>query len=519
MRLLIALATGAAFFLTTSASADEARYEAVWHSDSGASLTTAPLSLSAFVDAGASLVDNGMRLIDVETRNLNGRRVYAGLWTQGTGGNIFVGPIGPVAMRKEMESRREQGLRLHDFEIFRTPTGGRRYIGVWRPGSGAEILTGPMEFDAFVARGEDFAKDDLRLSDVEVEHVDGRTVYSGLFRTGTGSNFITGPLRRPAFRARRDQMVADGLELVDVERILIGGTPRFVGVWSSGDGDSRLSRPRSFGNFFTFAQDQFNDGKRAVDFEIWVAATPDDDDEPGGDQGPGGIPPSPIPELPPLPPYVDLVGGTIFRIDWSQTIEGMPRIEIPEDYLPDYLPEVNGQKVLPTGSVCGFLLIKAESAFWQVPGDPAFNQPPFNAVPDVQGQDPDSFLGGIDLWGPILGCEGTQQEWTFPLPLTTSGPFNPQEVENLSLVIQMEPPSIGGNPPRIEFTPPFPDADVPSAEELWDDEWIEDLLEWAEALEEAGQLSGEYCTVSSLMVEICEENPGLCPVADAEGNC
>lgn len=516
MRSLIFFAASSTLLCFGPAAADEARYEAVWHSDDGASLTTAPLSLSAFLDTGAALVDNGMRLIDAETRMLNGQRVYAGLWTQGTGSNIFVGPIGPVEMREELEARREQGLRLHDFEIFRTSNGGRRYVGVWRPGSGTEILTGPMEFDAFVARGEDFINDGLRLIDVEVENIDGRVVYSGLFRTGTGSNFVTAPLPGTAFRVRRDEMVADGLELVDLERIEIGGSQRLVGVWASGDGESRLSRLRSFPDFFVLAQDQFNDGNRAVDFEIRVVQTDDDDD---GGPG-GGIPPSPVADLPPLPPYVELTGGDIFRIDWSHIIADMPRIEIPRDYLPDYLPEVNGQKVLPTGSVCGFVLVKADSAFWQVPGDTAFNQPPFNAVPNVEQQDPDSFLGGIDFWGPVLGCDGTQQEWTFDLPLTTQPPFNPQDVANLSLVIQMNPPTGGLNPPRIEFTPPFPSVDdLPSAHELWDDEWIEDLLEWAEALEQAGQLEGEYCTVSSLMVEICENNPGLCPVADAQGNC
>lgn len=516
MRSSVLSAALVATFFATSALADVARYEAVWHSGDGASLTSAPLSRSAFLDSGNALAQNGMRLIDVETRIMNGRRVYAGLWTQGAGSNIFVGPMGPIDIREEMTSRRAQGLRVDDFEIFRTSSGGRRYIGIWRPGTGRELLTGPVEFDAFVARGERLTQDGMRLIDVEVERVDGRTLYSGLFRTGTGSNFITGPLRRRAFTDLRDQQVADGLQLVDVEGIQIGGTPRFVGVWSSGNGESRLSRLRSFGNFFAFAQNQFNDGKHAVDFEMSVTVSEQGE---GGTDGSGSVPPSPIPELPPLPSHMDLVGGTIFRIDWSQTIEGMPRIEIPVDYLPDYLPVVDGEPALPAGSACGFRFVRADRAFWQVPGDDEFDDPPFDAVPDVS-QDTNDFLGGIDLWGPILGCEGSQQQWNFPSPLTTSGPFNPQNVENLSLVIQMDPPSNSLSAPRIEFIPATEDADPIDVMELWGDEWMEDLLSWVEELNELqAQLSGEYCSVSSLMVEICTENPGLCPVPDPQGDC
>jgi hypothetical protein len=516
-----------AAILATPALADEVKYEAVWHQGGGASLTTAPLSRTAFVETGEALVRQGLRLIDVETGVRNGGRIYVGLFTQGTGSNIFNGPIKLSELEDEMELRRTQGMRLLDFEVFRLASGEPRYLGVWAPGQGEELLTEPLEFSAFASLGETLTRRGLRLIDVEVENLDRRLLYTGLFRKGTGSNFITSPLSKVDFGVKRDQMVAQGLELVDVERVEVDGDQRFVGVWSTGPGESRLSQLRDFPTFFAFSQSQFNMGKRNDDVEIFIKKTEPAgcDEDPGPGPGPGGPNPTdpgeiPDPPSPAVPSYIELVGGNIFRIDWSVIIDDMPRIQIPVDYLPDFLPVVDGEIVLPTEGVCGFNLIKASSAFWQVPGDPDFEQQPFIALPDVQDAEEFSYLDGIKLWGPIFGCEGTNQQWNFPFPLTTQGPFNPQNVQNLSLVIQLDPPT--SNPdssPRIEFIQPSPDGETVDAWEMWDEDWMDELLEMTALLEEIAALNGEYCGISTLIAEICLQQPDLCPAENPEGDC
>lgn len=523
MRIPAPLVAFCAIFLALPIDADETRYEAVWHQGTGTSLTSAPQSRDAFISTGDQLVkQKGLHLIDVETLVKNGHRFYVGLFTEGTGGNLFSGPLSPVQLRQTMKERRAQNLRLVDFEIFRLAGGGTRYLGVWRPGSGEELLTGPLEFSAFKSRGEKLTKRGLRLIDVEVENMDGRLLYSGLFRSGTGANWITEPLTGSAFSAKRDQMVAQGVELVDVERVETGGQQRFVGVWSTGPGESRLSKLRNFSSFFVFSQSQVNNGKRAIDVELVL-----DKPAPGG--GPQPPQPLPNPSFPPqipeppspaLPPNVVLVGGDTFRIDWSILKEGMPRIEIPAAYLPDFLPKVNGEIVLPTETVCGFNFVQVTKAFWQISGDSEFDEPPFKALPDVSVQDETSYLAGIKLWGPVLGCEGTNQQWTFPLPLTTGGPFNPQNVEGLSLVIQLDPKT--NNPdtsPRIEFTPPYPDAPMVTAAELWDDGWIQDLMDITKELDEIDALNGQYCDIAPLIEQICKQLPTLCPTDDPGGGC
>lgn len=495
-----------ASFAIQPAAAQDVRYEATWNSGERTSLVSAPLSRAAFLETGQDLAESGLRLIDVETTMRGNRRVYAGLWTQGTGSNFFEGPMGPIDLRNSMRARREQGLRLVDFEIIRTGNGGRRYLAVWRNGSGEEILTGPMQQDAFFARGERLTARGLRLIDVEVERVNGVLLYSGLFRTGTGSNLITAPLRRRAFLQRRDEMVARGLELVDFERIRVRGRNRFVGVWSSGPGESRLSVPREFGPFFIFAQDQFNDDKHTRDFELRAAiVAPDDPDTPPGDGGDGPD----TTQLPDNPPGIGFTDSQRLRIQFTQIGDVPFTMELPLSWLPDYLPtREDGEPVLPD-TFCAIHVRLADSIFWQVPGDEAVVSPPFLATPSVSALGSEFFNGGVEFEGPFGACSGTQTEWVFNQPFTTGEtPFEP--LPNMSLVIEGRA--------EISFKAAgAPEGELLEAHELFEDESLEALealLEAFEELFEEGHDVASYCqTTGDFWGEFCELSPLSCPDA------
>lgn len=298
-------------------------------------------------------------------------------------------------------------------------------MGVWRPGSGDVILTGPMAQDAFLARGTSLMAEGLRLRDVEVEVIDGELRYSGLFRSGAGENLVTPPMPMALFLQTRDQMAADGLELRDMERVGGGTDNSFVGVWHSGDDLAEITAPRPFGQHFMLAQAQLNAGLRTLDFELQrVAAAP------GGGRGPDDAPP----ELPQNPAHVQFVDGLTLRLEFTQIDDQLFTLELPLDALPDWLPEGDDGPVLPDGH-CGLLITKADSIFWQVPGDPDVDTPPFLAIPDVFSLGDDFFLGGIQFAGPIGACTGTDKAWDFPFPFTTSGPFEP--LPNMSLVVQI----------------------------------------------------------------------------------
>lgn len=492
--------------------ADELRYEAVWHAGSGSNIVTEAETLPEFRATGEAQTANGLRLIDVETTLVDGTRLYSGLWVGGTGSNLFDGPLGAVALRERIEEREAQGLRMVDFELFRAPNGGRRYLAVWRPGQGDQRLTGPMEQDAFLARGQRLVEDEgFRLIDVEVERRDGVLLYSGLFRSGRGSNLITTPLRRAAFIERREEMRAQGLELVDFETIRAGGARRFIGVWASGDGEGKLTLPRNFDQFVEVGVANTQDGFRTEDMELRVRVT----SEPSVPEPVEPVPPGPGPttaDLPDNPLHIDLVSGNIMTVDFT-LLEGLVQIELPLDHLPDFLPEKDGEVVLPD-NICGFSIRMAQSFSWQIPGDDAFDNAVFNSVPDVASLGSDALLGGINFFGPTGVCAEEDADWNFPLPFTTDAIFEP--LPNMRLVIQLMP---GGEIRFTEHSPP--DAEhVLDAHELFRDETSEKLKKIAEFFEFHQEIDNGYCGIDRYVKKICMEEEdgkapiGSCPVSD-----
>jgi len=479
--------------------ADELRYEAFWVDGEASSFHTAPLELDAFLQSGQSLAESGFILLDVETGMRNGGRLYAGLFARGTGATIFEGPMGPVQLRQTMDAREAQGLRLVDVEIFRRQNGGRQYLTVWRPGSGRQLVTGPMEQAAFFARGESLTNDGLRLVDVEVERVSGTTLYTGLFRAGAGLNVLTEPTPFGAFQAalpaRRDQ----GLELVDVERMPDGN--RVVGVFRSGDSLADLTVPMPFGAYFAEAQDRFNDDQRTRDFELFrVTQQP-----PGPDPIPDVLPPFPA-----TPAHIEFTDGFILRLEFTQIDDQLFTLTLPLDALPDWLPrDTEGTPLLPD-THCGLTIRKAQSLFWQVPGDPEVDSGIFNAVPDVSDLGSEPFLGGVHFAGPIGGCAGTQKKWAFPSPFTSDTPFEP--LPNMSLVVQLDSFSeidfikdTGVEPKPIDVDKLFKDDSK---------KVLKDHVKFWHAVFKEGQDVSDYCTtVSPFWKRLCQQFP------DGEGLC
>lgn len=481
-----------AFFslFATIAAADELRYEATWVEGDATSLHTAPLSLETFLSSGQNLAENGFVLIDVETDMRAGQRLYAGLWTKATGSTIFEGPFGPIQLRDAMTRREAEGLRLVDLEIFRRANGGRQYLAVFRPGSGDQRITRPMQQDAFLARGAALINEDLRLIDVEVEKIDGLLLYTGVFRAGAGQNIFTTPLSLGAFRASLDDRLAQGLELIDMERI--EDSQQVIGVFRSGDSLAQLTTPRSFGQHFVLAGQQFNAGLRTRDFELFPVSTPT-----GGGGGESTDPDNP-PALPDNPNHVSFTDTLKLRIQFTQIDDELFQIELPLSALPDWLPQSeDGTPVLPD-DYCGLLVIEADSISWQVGGVSPFTNNVFNSVPSVPALGDDFFLGGVQFSGPMGGCTGTQKKWSFPHPFTTDPVFDP--LPNMSLVIELRQGSeiafikdTGPSPKKIDVDKLFKDN---SKKKLKDQiKFWNDLLKEGQSIDKYCESVGKYWNV------------------------
>lgn len=493
-----------AFGTSFDARADELHYQSFWVEGRATSLHTAALSLARFKATGQKLAETGHVLIDVETAVRDGQRRYAGLWTLGSGSTIFEGPIGAIPMREAMQRRSAQGLRLVDFETFETASGRRQYLGVWRPGPGEQVLTAPMSQQAFVARGQQFVQQGMRLRDVEVENRDGRLMYSGLFRSGAGLNLLTPPMSMAQFRDALAARRADGQELLDFETI--EGTPNVVGVFRSGDALAEITGSRDFTAQFALAQSKFNDGRRTRDFELTVIETP----EAGG----GATDPDNPPPLPPNPAYLRFSDDLTVRLEFQEQVdESLFRLTLPTAALPDWLPkDAEGTPIFPDGH-CGLRVRRADSIFGQVPGDSAVSTPPFNVVADVSALGSEPHLGGIGFSGPIGACTDTQEPWRFPFPFTTEAPFVP--LPNLSLVVELEP---GAAIDFIKDAGPIPKPiDV---DKLFKDDSLKKLKAmvkfWNDLLEE-GKNVDQYCpTIGTFWKKLCSQFPEADEVCSAE---
>lgn len=502
-------------FSPMTASADSLRYQAIWHSGTGTNIFTGPLPLQNFLEKGSELTEQGLRLIDVESKIENGKRVYTGVWLSGSGGNIFSGPMGPVQFREARLARENQGLRLVDVEIFRTANGSRRYLGVWRPGEGRELVTPPLREAEFLARGELLTRDGLRLVDVEVEIVSGQLVYTGLWREGRGSNIFTTPRLLPAFVQVREEMARKGLELVDFERVPGGSAPRFIGVFSPGNGEGILTSPRRLQEFIQVGASQTNQGRRTEDVEVFRVA-----------QRVPGIEPEEEPaseataaDLPRLPNWITFSTNVQLVIDWGimvETPEGRrhPRMTIPTDALPKWLPLNDmGEWVLPD-AFCGMNIRGVSSISWQV-GEEVLgdsieeSQSPFNHIPELSAieNSSDFLLGGIEFTGPIGGCEGSNKGWDFPYPIMKASNFDTalaslarSDAGNLKLILELDPGA------EIRFLDKQgSSAKLLTIDKLYKDKTFEKMEKMADYFIKTLKTDGGYCKIDQYLAELCAE--------------
>lgn len=489
-------------------------YVGVWQKETGSNIITEPLNFQKFLKRGEELVKQGLRLRDVDTFMTPEGRRYVGVWRNGGGTSLIGEPLGPVQFRKRRTEMESKGLRLVDFEVFAEPGGGHRFLGLWESGTGEELVTGGLSFDAFLARGEKLTKRGLRLVDVEILQSGQNQLYFGLWREATGTNLITGPLARRAFLKKRKEFTAKGLRLVDLEVFRAGKKLRYVGVWNGGKGENRVSRPLSFPDFVKRGTELVSRGFRLTDVEVFDAprsspSKPDTKPTPDGE---------PV-DFPPLPAYIDLTGSARIVVDFGTIVDGQPRITLPIDFL-DFLPTDPDGNIIFPDNFCGLRVRKASRFVWLKNGS-EFDQFPFNNVPEKGPKSSiqklfgdDFYLGGIDFTGPIGACSGSNENWQFPFPFTKTneGPGAPEN--QLRLVIELEQ---GSEIQFLNFN--LVQGEGLPAYELFSDELEEKFRKLAERFAILLEVDSGYCGIDQFLRDMCEEakedhKPGECLISD-----
>ena len=480
--------------------ADTLRLQSVWQEGDRDAVHTGLLSLEQFNRQGEELAAQGLRLIDVETEVINGRRGFAGLWTRGSGDNYFHVTKGLAAFRRNMQAMRSEGRRLVDFETYRD--GGARYwAGVYRNGLGEERIVRPLTIDKFLEYKELMRSQGLQIRDVEAVSGQGEIRFAALYSTETPPVVFTGYRPRAQFTDLRDRMDNDGWALFDVERIRNAqGRDVYFGLWKEGTGSSALSRFRTAAKQLLFTARQHEAGKTPVDVEI-KRFTQNMDEDP--------VDPPDRPVLPPNPSHVNVSSGSgtpRFEIEFTGPPDFPLRISYPRDWLPSHLPQQDGSILVPDG-ICGINIKHADHISWQI-GEQVLNTAPFRSGDVTETVD---LLGGISFSGPIGGCAGQDVPWIFQPPYTQGGETRIDPPNNLKLVVE----GVGAS---LEFQHAGASVEeVVSADEFFAGDTLDQLQEVLDTFDEIAQAQGnidDYCsTVGAYWTAVCiVSSGGECPL-------
>ena len=475
--------------------ADELEMQSVWHEGSATSLHTGLLGLDDFTDTALEQIGQGLRLIDVETARLNGARGYAGLFTEGTGGNRMQVVEGLPDFRDTMATERSGGLMLADFEVFRQ--GPRlRWVGVFLPGQSRQEIVAPLPIARFLERKELNRTRDLQLVDVEPVRVGGELRSVGLYRSDAPPAVFTGFRTRPNLVDLRDRMRRDGWELFDIERVVNAqGRDVYVALWRQGPGAGQVSRFRSSAEQLFFSGAQREAGFRAIDFELRVT-------EAGVEPPPEPVE-DPIP-LPPNPASSGFVNESDMRIEFQGAGDIPFFMTVPFRWLPEWLPQEDGEYLLPDAP-CAMDIRRADSITWQRPGEPEITEGNLVSVPDLDDADETAHLEGIRFSGPLGGCAGQSVKWRFTPPFT-DGSSTVEPRDNLSLVVG----AVNG---ELRFAASAAaGARLLRPDELYSNATaatLRDILDAFDAIAEQGGNIDAYCDkVGRYFEEVCAVSPG-----------
>lgn len=137
---------------------------------------------------------------------------------------------------------------------------GKNYLGVWRPGTGAQWWTTGKSLDDFKAKDLEHFNNGLRLVCLRVR--DGN--FTGVWRPGTGAQWWTTGKTLDEFKAKDLAHFNNGLRLVCL-RVKDG---KFTGVWRPGSGAQWWTTGRTYDEIKAKDLEHFNNGLRLVDIEL-----------------------------------------------------------------------------------------------------------------------------------------------------------------------------------------------------------------------------------------------------------
>jgi Bacterial tandem repeat domain 1 len=225
-----------------SAFADQEKYVGFWKPGAGNSKILKFDSWEEFTEEWADLAKKNMRLQDLEIlKSLEGLK-YIGTWTPGTGSYALLAHDNfDDFVDAWKESLDDKSKQLIDVEVIRL--GDKNYyVGVWDAGKGGTAFFQYNDWDSFVSKWNELAKDNRVLIDVEA-FVTGNTVnYVGIWEKGEGKNQALYQANSfEKFTDKWKELNKSDLRLADIDRVPVKGGEIFIGVWNKGTGGQYLN--------------------------------------------------------------------------------------------------------------------------------------------------------------------------------------------------------------------------------------------------------------------------------------
>lgn len=258
------------FFISVDTFAQVEKYIGFWKPSSQSNKVLQFDTWEEFVEEWKDLGKKEMRLQDFEAVKVGDEFKYTGTWTSGKGKYaLYMYDSWKEFTDKWLKMwNDDKELQLIDIEVI--PIAGKNfYVGVWGTGKGGTALFQYNNYEDFVAKWKELAKQNQVLIDVEAFNNNGNTNYIGVWETGAGADqrlYITDTFAK--FETKWKEFNKEDLRLVDIDISAIKNGELFVGVWNKGTGGQYLWLADSWADFVVKVIELNNKNMNLIDLAM-----------------------------------------------------------------------------------------------------------------------------------------------------------------------------------------------------------------------------------------------------------
>ena len=250
-------------------------YSGVWRSGSGRYYLWANADWNGFAAKWQALSQQNLRLVALDTyQGGGGVRLWSGVWEGGSDAHYLWVNADWNNFVAKWQQLASQNLRL---TTMRTYLSGntRLWAGVWRGGSDGYYLWANADWNNFSTKWTQLSQQGFRLVDIETYVSGGTQLWAGAWRAGTDAHYLWVNADWNSFLAKWQQLSQHGLRLTRFKQYNIGGNWRYAGIWRQGTDGYYLWVNASWETFVAKWQQLASQNLRLVDMHVdWLGLVP-----------------------------------------------------------------------------------------------------------------------------------------------------------------------------------------------------------------------------------------------------